>query len=79
MPIYHIPITKASTTIPINTDLITDRAYDQILQLGLKALLNQGMSKIETKDLTGAALRHAQATALEIAEGNRASIYPKAD
>lgn len=70
----QIPVTKAKTTVTINTDEIPEEMYFEALRRGLKDMINSGMSKITTKGLEGGEAESAKAAALEKAEANLAAI-----
>jgi len=46
MPVVQVPIVKAKTTLPVDTDAIPPEVYAEAVQLGLKVLANRGTSKI---------------------------------
>lgn len=46
MSVLQIPVTKAKATVGIDTDTIPTEVYQEALRLGLKELVNRGMSKI---------------------------------
>lgn len=82
MATFKIPITKAGKDafIEVNTadpeaggDL-TSEMYEEAMKLGLKAMLNRGMDKIQVAKLEGDKLKDAQAAALEKAQANLAAI-----
>jgi len=64
MATLNIPVTKAGTTLSVDTDSLPEEAFRSVVEAGLKALLNLGMSKILTKGLEGDQLSAAQAAAL---------------
>lgn len=86
MAILKIPVTKAGKDayIDINTDEperdaegnrigggdLDSDTYQEALMLGLKALVNRGMDKIQTAKLEGQKLVEAQAAALKKAQEN---------
>lgn len=77
MALMQIPITKAKTTVQIDTDtdLSDERVYAEIIWLGTKELLNRGTSKItknSTKDeaeLKSLALKKAEEQLVLVREG----------
>ena len=75
--VLAIPIVKGKSNLPFDTDLLetfsTD-VYAEIITQGLKAVLNRGMSKIETKDLVGEQLEAAKSAAMAKAEENLESL-----
>lgn len=68
--IISVPIVKGKADIQIDTNLIPDEVYREIVLQGLKVILNRGMSKITTTGLTGKALEDAQAAAMAKAAEN---------
>lgn len=70
MATLRVPVTKAGTTIEVNSDTLPEEAYKFVFEAGLKAVLNLGMSKILTKGLEGDKLAEAQAAALAKAQEN---------
>lgn len=46
MAVLNIAITKAKTTMQVDTDKIPEDVYAEALSLGLKVLLNRGASKV---------------------------------
>ncbi len=70
MATLRVPVTKAGTTIEVNSDSLPEEAYKFVFEAGLKAVLNLGMSKILTKGLEGDKLAEAQAAALAKAQEN---------
>lgn len=70
MATLNIPVTKAGTTLSVDTDSLPEEAFRSVVEAGLKALLNLGMSKILTKGLEGDQLSAAQAAALAKATEN---------
>lgn len=70
MAVLQIPITKAAGVIEFDTDELLDDKfpadmYLEIVKLGMKAILNRGMSKIVGEKTDG-----SKKAAMEIAEGN---------
>ncbi len=65
--ILKIPVTKAGkgVVIEVNLDEIHADSYLEALQLGLKALMNRGMTDIHTTSLSGSELKKAQDLAFE--------------
>lgn len=82
MAILKIPVTKAGKDayIDINTDDpaaggdLPAEMYEEAIKLGLKAMLNRGMDKIQVAKLEGDKLKEAQAAALAKAQANLAAI-----
>lgn len=72
MAIFQIPVVKAKTTVPIDTDVIPPDVYAEALKLGLKELVNRGMSKITKAAFPDEA--ELKAKALEQAEKNVEAI-----
>ena len=75
--VLAIPIVKGKAPIEFDTDLLETldaEVYKEIITQGLKTLLNRGMSKIETKDLTGEKLEEAKAAAMAKAAENLESL-----
>lgn len=72
--IYTIPVTKAKASIDIAVDDVPDDVYKEALLLGLKELVNRGMSKITVAKLEGAELEKAKAAALAQAQKNVEAI-----
>ena len=75
--VLAIPIVKGKAPIEFDTDLLEQfdaEVYREIITQGLKTLLNRGMSKIETKDLTGEKLEEAKAAAMTKASENLESL-----
>lgn len=70
MATLNIPITKAGSALSVDTDALPEEAFRAVVEAGLKALLNLGMSKILTKGLEGDKLSEAQAAALAKATEN---------
>ena len=70
MATLNIPVTKAGTTLSVDTDALPEDAFRSVVEAGLKALLNLGMSKILTKGLEGDQLSDAQDAALAKATEN---------
>lgn len=88
MAILKIPVTKAGKdayiTVNTNDPGETDHAdgpgdlnaemFEEVIKLGLKAMLNRGMDKIQVAKLEGDKLKEAQAAALAKAQANLAAI-----
>ena len=74
MPEVNIPVTKGKATVAIDTDKLPDHVYAAALALGLKEMVNRGMSKITVAKLEGDDLAKAQAAAMAKAEENVAAI-----
>ncbi len=70
MATLNVPITKAGSSLSIDTDALPEEAFRAVVEAGLKALLNLGMSKILTKGLEGDKLSEARAAALAKATEN---------
>lgn len=70
MATLNVPITKAGSSLSIDTDALPEESFRAVVEAGLKALLNLGMSKILTKGLEGDKLVEAQAAALAKATEN---------
>lgn len=77
MPVIKVMITKAKEAIEVNTDDpeqggdLPANVYEEALALGLKALLNRGMTTgYATTGLKGEALEKVQAAALAKAKEN---------
>lgn len=70
MATLRIPVTKAGNSLEVDTDSLPEEAFRSVVEAGLKALLNLGMSKILTKGLEGDQLSAAQAAALAKATEN---------
>lgn len=71
---FSIPVTKAKASVEVDTDVIPEDVYAYALQLGLKELVNRGMTKITVAKLEGEELSKAQAAALAQAEKNVEAI-----
>lgn len=74
MASLSIPVTKGKSTVSIDTKDIPDEVYNYIVQLGLKELVNRGMTKITVAKLEGDDLAKAQAAAMAQAEKNIEAI-----
>lgn len=72
--IYTIPVTKGKASIEINVNDVPDDVYKEALLLGLKELVNRGMSKVTVAKLEGAELDKAKAAAMAIAAKNVEAI-----
>lgn len=72
--VYTIPVTKAKQSIEIAIDDVPDDVYKEALLLGLKEIVNRGMSKITVAKLSGKDLESAQAAAMEAAAKNVEAI-----
>ena len=70
MATLNVPITKAGSALAIDTDALPEESFRAVVEAGLKALLNLGMSKILTKGLEGDKLSAVQAAALAKATEN---------
>lgn len=71
---YTIPVTKGKASIEINIDDVPNDVYKEALLLGLKELVNRGMSKVTVAKLEGAELDKAKAAAMAIATKNVEAI-----
>lgn len=74
MPEVNIPVTKGKATVAIDTDKLPDHVYAAALALGLKEMVNRGMSKITVAKLEGDDLAKAQAAAMAKATENVTAI-----
>lgn len=70
----QIPVTKGKGTVDIDPETIPVEVYAEALRLGLKELVNRGMSKVTVAKLEGEELAKAQAAAMEIAAKNVEAI-----
>ena len=70
MATLRIPVTKAGSTIEVDTDKLPEEAFRFVVEAGLKTLLNMSMSKILTKGLEGDDLAKAKSAALAKATEN---------
>ena len=71
----QVSITKGGAPILVNTGDLPDNVYQAALAIGLKDLLNRGMSKIKSnKDLEGEDKAKNQAAAMAQAEKNLANL-----
>jgi len=77
MTMIKIPVTKAKgQVIEINTDELGDNVYEEVIKLGLKALVNRGTSKItketypKAEELAIAAMAQAEKQLQAIYAGN---------
>jgi hypothetical protein len=50
MAVYQIPVTKGKATVAIDSEAIPEAVYAEALKLGLKELVNRGMTKITKSD-----------------------------
>lgn len=71
---YTIPVTKGKASIEINIDDVPNDVYKEALLLGLKELVNRGMSKISVAKLEGVELDKAKAAAMAQAAKNVEAI-----
>lgn len=70
-----VPIAKGGASIEVFTRDLPDNVYQAALLLGLKDLLNRGMTKVKSpKNLQGEDKAKAQAAAMEIATKNAESL-----
>lgn len=74
MSLMQIPVVKGKASVEIDTDSLPDAVYQEALRLGLKELVNRGMSKITVAKLEGDDLAKAQAAAMEKANENVENI-----
>lgn len=74
MAILEISVTKGAGTVSIDTDAIPVDVYSEALRLGLKEMVNRGMSKITVKGLEGEKLDEARAAAMTKAAENVEAI-----
>jgi len=74
MPTLTIPVVKGKGTVDFDTEALPQEVYVEALRLGLKELVNRGMSKITVAKLEGEDLAKAQAAAMEVAQKNVAKI-----
>jgi hypothetical protein len=74
MSLMQIPVVKGKANVEIETDNLPDEVYQEALRLGLKELVNRGMSKITVAKLEGEKLAEAQAAAMAKAQENVESI-----
>ena len=65
MTVLNIPVTKAKTTVQIDTDAIPVDVYAEALALGLKVLVNRGTSKVTATTYPNA--EELKTAALEVA------------
>lgn len=77
MAILKVPVTKAKSTIDVDTEKLPDEVYQEALMQGLKFLANRGMDKAvgKVKELTPDELVVAQGKALEQAQKNVEALY----
>jgi hypothetical protein len=68
MALMQVPVTKGKATVEIETDQIPEDVYRYVIFLGLKALVNRGMTKLEGSE------EEKKAGAMEIAENNLNAI-----
>ena len=66
MAVLNVAITKAKTTMAVDTDKIPEDVYAEALLLGLKVLLNRGTSKVTASTYPNA--EELKAAALATAE-----------
>ena len=64
MAVLNVAITKAKTTMAVDTDKIPEDVYAEALLLGLKVLLNRGASKVTASTYTNEEERKAAAFAV---------------
>jgi hypothetical protein len=72
--VMEIPVTKAKRGISIDTNDLPLEVFHEVVRLGLKELINRGMSKIAIKDLEGSELDAAHNAAFAKAEENVKAI-----
>jgi len=70
MGIMQIAVTKGKGYVEIDTDPLPQHVYEEALRLGLKEMVNRGMSKITVAKLEGEDLAKAQAAAMAKASEN---------
>ena len=66
MAVLNVAITKAKTTMAVDTDKIPEDVYAEALLLGLKVLLNRGTSKVTASTYPNA--EELKAAAFAVAE-----------
>ncbi len=66
MAVLNVTITKAKTTMAVDTDKIPEDVYAEALLLGLKVLLNRGTSKVTASTYPNA--EELKAAAFAVAE-----------
>jgi len=70
-----VPVTKANGTVSIDTALIPQAVYEAALFIGLKHMVNMGMSKITgLKTMSESELVKAQADAMKVGNANLEKI-----
>lgn len=74
MAMLTIPVTKAKSSVEIDSEKLPQDVYEEALKLGLKELVNRGMSK-ETKAAHNGDEAKLAASTLKIAEKNVEKIY----
>jgi hypothetical protein len=73
--LLEVAVTKANSTLSIDTAAIPQPVYEAALAIGLKHMVNMGMSKITgLKTMSETELAKAQADAMKIAEKNLSKI-----
>lgn len=66
MTILFVPVTKAGSSVTVDTDKIHDTMYAEALAQGLKVMVNGGMTKLTKENIPDETARKAEA--LKIAE-----------
>ena len=74
MSVMAIAVTKGKGSVDLDPDTLPIEVYAEALRLGLKELVNRGMSKITVAKLEGEELAKAQAAAMEKASENVEAI-----
>ena len=74
MSVMSIQVTKGKGSVDLDPDTLPIEVYAEALRLGLKELVNRGMSKITVAKLEGEELAKAQAAAMEKATENVEAI-----
>lgn len=75
MPIVKVPVVKGKGTVNIDTDALNEEYFRHVVEAGLKALVNGGMSKVTKaqypvdSELQEAAMKVAQERAEKLVEG----------
>lgn len=59
--IFHVPVTKGKGSVSVEINLLNDELYQEALSLGLKDMVNGGMSKITKADIPDDTQRYAEA------------------
>lgn len=74
MSVMAIAVTKGKGTVDLDPDTLPIEVYAEALRLGLKELVNRGMSKITVAKLEGEELAKANLAAMEKANENAEAI-----